>query len=91
VVDLSRHCTQPVGTLEPGASWRRLVGETPTSLRTLLRVKAVNDASRDVVPSETPHDGRQSTTASSGEGVTSVAVQLDVHGKTAALFVIHLR
>jgi hypothetical protein len=66
-----------------------LKGETPTSLRTLLRVKAVNDASRDAVPSETPLDGRQSTTASSGERVTQVlllvTVQLVVHEKTLSL------
>lgn len=47
-------------------------------------VKSVNDASRDAVSSETPLDGRQSTTASSGERVTHflfpVTVRLDGHG-----------
>jgi hypothetical protein len=48
-------------------------------------VKSVNDASRDAVSSETPLDGRQSTTSSPGERVTHflflVTVRPDGHEK----------
>jgi hypothetical protein len=63
------HATvQPLGILEPGSTRRRFVGEAPTRLRTLLRVKTESDASLAAVPSETPLDGRrQPATSSSGE------------------------
>jgi hypothetical protein len=55
-------------TVHLGPSQRMLLGETSTSVRTLLKVKAVSVASRDAVTSETPLDGRRrSATACPGK------------------------